>query len=89
MRRSTIGTVRASKIQYQLRTIILFTLPLPARLNEALCLDITDKTLLDQAIVMDLDSNASTLSSGISTYGGEEVESMLGYVDEDTIVRTT
>ncbi len=63
-----------------------FALPLPTRLNKALCLDITNKAFSDQMTVTDLDSDASALSSGASTYRGEEVESMLGYIDEDATV---
>lgn len=87
--RSTIGTMGASKIRRQLRALMLFALPLFAELNKAFLLDITDKALLDQAIVIDLDSNTSTLSSGANTYEGEEVESMLGYIDDDAAVHAT
>lgn len=66
-----------------------FALPLLAGLNKSLCFDIIDKALLDQAIVTDLDFDTSALSSGTSTYGGEEVESILGYIDEDTTVCAT
>lgn len=37
----------------------------------------------------DLDSNTSALFFNTSTYGGEEVESMLGYIDKDATVRAT
>ncbi len=84
--RSTTGTLRASEIRRQLRAIISFALPLPAGLNKALCLDITDEALPDQATVIDLDSDTSTSSSSASTYGGEEMESILGYVDKDATV---
>lgn len=55
MTRSTTGIVEANKIRHFLHTIILFTLTLLIRLNKILCLDITDKTLLDQTIVTNLD----------------------------------
>lgn len=86
MTRSTTGTVGASKIRRQLRAIMSFALPLPAGLNKTLRLDITNKALPDQATVTDLDSNTSASSSGASTYGREEVESMLGYVDGDATI---
>ncbi len=66
-----------------------FALPLSAGLNKALCLDIIDEALPDQATVTDLNSDASALSFGASTYRGEKVESMLGYVDEDATVCAT
>lgn len=89
MTRSTIGAVGASKIPRQLRTIISFALPLLARLNKAVCLDIIDKALPDQATVIDLDSNTIVLSFGASIYGGEKVESMLDYVDKNVTVYIT
>lgn len=70
MTRSTTGTVGASKIRCQLCAIMSFAFPLPAGLKKALCLDITDEPLPDQATVTDLDSDASALSSGASTYRG-------------------
>lgn len=84
--RSTIGISGASKIRCQLYTIILFTLLLSARLNKTFCLDIIDEALLDQAIVIDLDSNTSAFSSSASTYREEEVESILGSVDKNAAV---
>lgn len=66
-----------------------FTLPLLAGLNTALCLNITDEALLDQTIVTDLDFNASVLSSNTSSYRGEEVESILGYIDKNTTICAT
>lgn len=89
MARSTIGVVGASKIPCQLRTIISFALALLIGLNKTLCLDIIDKTLPDQAIVIDLDSNTSASFFGINIYGGKKVESMLGYVDEIATVCIT
>ncbi len=89
MTRSTIGTVGASKIRRQLHAIILFALTLPAALNEAFCLDITDEALPNQTTVTDLDSDTSALSFSASTYGGEEVESILGFIDKDAAVRAT
>lgn len=87
--RPIIGIVRASKIQHQLCAIMLFALPLPTRLNEALCLDIANEAFFDQAIVMDLIFNTNILSSGASTYRRKEMESMLGYVDKNSIVYAT
>lgn len=88
MTRSTTGTVRARKIRHQLHAIMSFVLLLPTELNKVLCLNITDETLPDQVIVTDLDFDTSTLSSDASTYGREEVELILGYVDEDVTVYT-
>lgn len=68
---------------------MLFALPLPTGLNKALRLDITDEALPNQATVTDLESDTSALSSGVSTYSGEEVESILGYLDKDATVCAT
>ncbi len=68
---------------------MLFALPLSARLNKVIRLDITNEALLDQAIVTDLNSNTSALFSSASTYGEEEIESMLGYIDENATVHAT
>lgn len=89
MARFIISTVEASEIQYQLHTIITFALPLPNSLKKGMCLNITDEALTDKPLVSDPESNTSVLSSGISTYGGKEIESMLGYIDEDTVVPVT
>lgn len=37
----------------------------------------------------DLEFNISALSSGANTYGMEEVESILGYVDENVTIWAT
>ena len=65
---------------------MLFALLLSAGLNEAFYLNITDKTLLDQVIVTDLEFNTSALFSDTNTYRGEEIESILGYVDKNTVI---
>lgn len=69
-----------------MHTIISSILPFSVELNKVLHLNITDEALPDQATVTDLDFNTNALFSDISTYGREEVESILGYVDEDVIV---
>lgn len=88
MTKSTTGTVRARKIRRQLHFIISFVFLLPTELNKVLCLDIIDEALPDQVTVTDLDFDTSILSSGASIYGREEVELILGYVDENVTVRT-
>lgn len=86
MARSIISTMGASKIRRQLRAIMTFVLPLPDGLNEELYLNITNEALLDELLVSDPESNTSTLSSDTSTYGGEEVELILGYIDKDAVI---
>ena len=56
----------------------MFALLLLAKLNKALCLNIINKALLDQATVTNLESNTSIFFSNTSTYGGEEMGSMFG-----------
>ena len=49
-------------------------------------LNITDKALLNKSLVLNLKSDINALSSSISTYEGEKVESMLGYVNKDFFI---
>lgn len=86
MTRTIIGIVGASKIRQQLRAIKLFVLPLSARLKYALCFNITNEAFPDQAIVIDLKSDTSASFSSVSTYMRNEVESILGDVDENIAV---
>lgn len=68
---------------------MMFSLSLPNGLNERLHPNITYDALLDKPLVLDPESNTSNLSSSISTYRGEEIESMLGYIDQDIVVYAT
>lgn len=65
---------------------MMFALFLPNGLNEGLYPNITYDALLDKSLVLDPESNTSNLSSSISTYREEEIESMLGYIDQDIVV---
>lgn len=78
-----------SEIRCQLHAIMLFALSLSAGLNKALRSDIIDEALPDLATMTDLDFDTSALSSSANTYGREEVESMLGYVEENITVCAT
>lgn len=88
MVRSTTGTVGASEIRRHLRAVMSFPLPLPAGLNESLRLGVIEEAIPDEATVTDLDADSGSSLSGASTYGGNKVESMLGYVDEDVVVQS-
>lgn len=64
----------------------MFALSLPNGLNKKMHLNITDKALLNKSLVLNLKSDINALSSSISTYEGEKVESMLGYVNKDFFI---
>lgn len=66
---------------------MLFSLLFPARLNKPLWFNTTNDALPNQGTVVDPESATSALSSNASTYEGEEVEVILGYIDKDTTVR--
>lgn len=89
MTRSITDIIGASGIRRPLHAIMTFALPLCNGLNEGLHLNIIDEALLDKALVLNPESNTNALSSNASTYRGEEVESMLGYVNKDVIVHVT
>lgn len=86
MTRSTISIVGASKLPRQLSTIISFFFSFPTELNKALYFNIMDDTFLRQTTVTDPKSDTSASFFSTYTYGGEEVESMLDYVNKNAIV---
>lgn len=86
--RFTIGMVGASEIKCHLRAVISFSLSLLADLNESLCLGVIEEAIPDEVMETDLDTDSSYSFSGTSTYGSNEVESMLGYVDKNIVVQS-
>ncbi len=55
-------------------------------LNKELCLNIIDTALFNELFILDLESNTSIWSSGISIYEREKVVSILDYINKDVIV---
>lgn len=66
----------------------MFALSLSDSLNKRLYLNITDKAFPNKPLVSDPESDTSAIASNANTYERKEIESMLGYIDEDIVIHT-
>lgn len=67
---------------------MIFLLPLFTDLSKSLCLDIIDDDILNKTKMTDPDNDNSFSFSGASTYRGDELELILGYIDKDVMVQS-
>lgn len=82
-----MGTVEVSKIRQQLCMVITFPSPIFVNLKDKLWLAIIKENLSDKELPTNLESDTSS-STAPTSYRREELETMLGFMDEDELACT-
>ncbi len=88
MASSSTGTIGANEIRRLLYIIMTFSLPISKELREFLRLIPFEDALSEEGPPSDPESG-STPSTGSSTYGRDEVSSMLHLIDENALACAT